>query len=144
MLSHWNIHKGHISFVSSKSLVSVCSLSPSRHMLSCCPACESLPNNRPRTERPLSPPRVSHLMWGFFCVHQIFCLNNNYIAATIFASQSNLNVNPRRMWTASKFLFECMWILVLRSPTARRNNANAALSNLFSVCMSTWASAHVT
>lgn len=80
----------------------------------------------------------------FFCVSQIFCLSNNYIAVTIFASQSNLNVNPRRMWTASKFLFESMWILVLRSPTARRNNANAALSNLFSICKSTWASAQVT
>lgn len=66
-------------------------------------------------------PVLEDLIW--FCVHQTFG-SITIILLSPYLCPRAIQTWTRRMWTASNFLFERLWILVLRTPTAHRNNAN--------------------
>lgn len=113
-------------------MTSVCSLS-SKHMSSCpesgryictpCTVCESPSNNRlkksQRSACSVATPWGSHLV---LCSSDICSITIMLLSP--YVCPRAIQTWTRRMWTASNFLFERLWILVLRSPTAHRNHAN--------------------
>ena len=67
----------------------------------------------------LQPSRMSSV----FLAHNIF-VSLTITSLSVYLNHRAILTLSRRMWTASNSLFERLWILVLRSPTAHRNNVN--------------------
>lgn len=145
---HWNLLMGWVSFVSTKWLVFVCSLSPSKHtrfylvnrtfvLL----GFYSFFSQQKKARGPCIHSSVLQDLICVLCSH--ICFTNNYITANLFESHSNPSMNHKDV---NCFQFCSVkgceyWFLALPQLTVTRSIL--VQTNLFSICNSTCVSVQV-